>query len=122
MSHFPFCCSQNTVTDEELARRHQEGVDAFLSFASEVSSMSSPLKRPPSADFAEIVHHYGHDNDNNNNNTHNQRNHTNNNTVFMNNSHSNGNYYYDSGSSSSPSPPKKSRSQRTKLKKRVWLR
>lgn len=116
--------SHNDITrEEEEARRHQEGVDAFLSFATEVSSMSSPLKRPPSADYAENVSV----NNFNNNNNH----------LFAN---SNGSYYYNGGSSplnqpfgqphifsymSSPSPPKKSRTRtlRTKLnKKTTWLR
>lgn len=120
-----FLClySQNDLTPEEEARRHQEGVDAFLSFATEVSSMSSPLKRPPSADYVENVPVY---NFNNNNNNH----------VFVN---GNGNYYYNGNSSplnqpfgqphaysyiSSPSPTKKSRTRtlRTKLKKKPWLR
>lgn len=122
--NFIFCLhSQNDLTPEEEARRHQEGVDAFLSFATEVSSMSSPLKRPPSADYVENVpvHNF-----NNNNNNH----------VFVN---GNGNYYFNGNSSplnqpfgqphtysyiSSPSPTKKSRTRtlRTKLKKKPWLR
>lgn len=137
--------SQNIITAEELeARRHQEGVDAFLSFATEVSSMSSPIKRPPSADYLENIpnHHF--------NNNHIITNNNNNNT---NNNNNNGNtqsyYYYDGDSSpssissiplshhnhphpqqhvysylSAPSPPKKSRTRtlRTKLKKKTWLR
>lgn len=129
-----FCYfSQNDISPEELeARRHQEGVDAFLSFATEVSSMSSPLKRPPSADYVENVPIYS------------KATvaaataavTTNNNHIFANNNHNNGNYYYyDSSSSvatipghysylSSPSPPKKSRTRtlRTKLKKKTWIR
>lgn len=113
--------SQNDVTpEEEEARRHQEGVDAFLSFATRVSSMSSPLKRPPSADYVDNVpvHIY-----NNNNHSH---------------ANGNGNFYYNGSSSpldqqqqpqiysymSSPSPPKKSRTRppRSKLKKKTWPR
>ncbi|XP_055324165.1 DEP domain-containing protein DDB_G0279099 isoform X2 [Sitodiplosis mosellana] len=120
--------SQNDITrEEEEARRHQEGVDAFLSFATEVSSMSSPLKRPPSADYVENVSVHNFNNNNNNNNNH----------LFAN---GNGSYYYNGGVSplnqqfgqphiysymSSPSPPKKSRTRtlRTKLKKKTtWLR
>lgn len=125
-----FFASQNDITrEEEEARRHQEGVEAFLSFATRVSSMSSPLKRPPSADYVENVpvHIYNSENNNNNNN----------NYLHAN---GNGNYYYNGGSSpldqqygqqhiysymSSPSPPKKSRLRppRTKLKKKTtWLR
>lgn len=116
--------SHNDLTPEEEARRsHQEGVDAFLSFATGVSSMPSPLKRPPSPDYVENVpvHNY------NNNNNH----------LFAN---GNGTYYYNGATSplnqqygqqhiysymsSSPSPPKKSRTRpiRTKLKKKAWLR
>lgn len=115
--------SQHDLSPEEEARRHQEGVDAFLSFATGISSMPSPLKRPPSADYVENVpvHNY------NNNNNH----------LFAN---GNGTYYYNGAASplsqpfgqqhiysymsSSPSPPKKSRTRpiRTKLKKKVWLR
>lgn len=114
------------TTAEEEARRHQEGVDAFLSFATEVSSMSSPLKRPPSADYVESVppvHGYSGSVSNNNNHS------------FAN---GNANYFYSGSSSpygqhqqiysyvssSSPSPPKKSRTRtlRTKLKKKTWLR
>ncbi|XP_031637381.1 putative uncharacterized protein DDB_G0277255 [Contarinia nasturtii] len=114
--------SQNDISrEEEEARRHQEGIDAFLSFATEVSSMSSPLKRPPSSsDYVENVPLQNY-NTNHNNNHH----------MF-----GNGNYYYNSSSNqqygqqniysymSSPSPPKKSRSRtlRTKLKKKTWLR
>lgn len=119
---FSFQSSHNDITPEEEARRHQEGVDAFLSFATEVSTMSSPLKRPPSVDYVENVpaHNY------------------NNNHLFVN-GNGNGNYYYNGSSSplnqtfgqphiysymSSPSPPKKSRTRtlRTKLKKKTWLR
>lgn len=102
------------------ARRHQEGVDAFLSFATEVSSMSSPIKRPLSADCID----------------------TNGTTQ---NGYQQFYYYYDDSSPSStvssissvqafstpnqqtylssPSPPKKSRSRnlRTKLKKKAWF-
>lgn len=46
-------------TEAELeAQRHAEGVDAFLTFATEVSSMSSPLKRPASVDSQHSGHHY----------------------------------------------------------------
>lgn len=117
-----FLNSHTDLTPEEEARRHQEGVDAFLSFATEVSSMSSPLKRPPSADYVENVS---------------VQNFTNNNHIFAN---GNGNFYFNGNSSpvnqqygqqhiysymsSSPSPPKKSRTRtlRTKLKKKPWLR
>lgn len=116
------------MTPDEEARRHQEGVDAFLSFATRVSSMSSPLKRPSSADYVENVPAHNYTNNNNNNN---------NDHLFAN---GNGTYYYNDGSSplnqpfgqqhiysymsSSPSPPKKSRTRpiRTKLKKKTWLR
>lgn len=145
----PFVHSQHVATPEELeARRHQEGVDAFLSFATEVSSMSSPIKRPPSADYIENIpaHHFNSTNNNNNNNHIINANSNNNN-----NSNSNGNantnyYYYDGDSSpttiimsqhpsqmhqqhvysylSAPSPPKKARTRvlRTKFKKKTWLR
>ena len=112
--------SQHGITaEEEEARRHQEGVDAFLSFATEVSSMSSPLKRPPSADYVENIPMHSYNN---------------NNHPFAN---GNATFYYNGGSSpygqhqaiysymsSSPSPPKKSRTRtlRTKLKKKTWLR
>lgn len=55
-------CSQTprrNFTEAELeAQRHAEGVDAFLTFATEVSSMSSPLKRPASVDSQHSGHHY----------------------------------------------------------------
>lgn len=64
-NQFFFCFhSQNHISKEELeAQRHAEGVDAFLTFATEVSSMSSPIKRPPSADshsymMENIPHNY----------------------------------------------------------------
>lgn len=99
---------QNHITKEELeARRHAEGVDAFLTFATEVSTMSSPLKRPPSADDA---HAYMENIPQNNNSHHYIE------TTIV--SHPPFSYL------SSPSPPKKSRSRtlRTKLKKKAWLR
>lgn len=37
------------MDDEQ--RRHAEGVDAFLKFATEVSLMASPIKRAPSPDY-----------------------------------------------------------------------
>lgn len=50
---------RNGFTEEELeAQRHAEGVDAFLKFATEVSSMSSPLKRPASVESQHSGHHY----------------------------------------------------------------
>lgn len=125
-----FVRSQNIISAEEMeARRHQEGIDAFLSFASSVSSMSSPIKRPPSADYLENIpaHHF------NNNNNHIITNNNNGGTQSY--------YYYDGDSSpttislshhpqhaytylSAPSPPKKSRTRtlRTKFKKKTWLR
>lgn len=111
-----------TTPEEEEARRHQEGVDAFLSFATEVSSMSSPLKRPPSAEYVDTIP------------MHNYNNSSNNSHPFAN---GNATFYYNGSSSpygqhqaiysymsSSPSPPKKSRTRtlRTKLKKKTWLR
>lgn len=98
----------HNLTKEELERRrHAEGVDAFLTFATEVSTMSSPIKRPPSIDDA---HSYMENIPNNNNNNHYIE------TTIV--SHPPFNYL------SSPSPPKKSRSRtlRTKLKKKSWLR
>lgn len=41
---------KNWSPEELEAQRHAEGVDAFLKFATEVSTMSSPMKRPQSPD------------------------------------------------------------------------
>ncbi|XP_037051527.1 uncharacterized protein LOC119085200 isoform X2 [Bradysia coprophila] len=97
--------TNNILTKEELeARHHAEGVDAFLTFATEVSSMSSPIKRPPSPDsyngsYAIPIGYYESPVIHHNNNNH---------FAYL----------------SSPPPPKKSRSRtlRTKLKKKAWLR
>lgn len=99
--------TNNILTKEELeARHHAEGVDAFLTFATEVSSMSSPIKRPPSPDsyngsYVEHIPNGYYES-----------------SIIH---HSNGNHF---GYLSSPPPPKKSRSRtlRTKLKKKAWLR
>lgn len=114
--------SQNGITpEEEEARRHQEGVDAFLSFATEVSSMSSPLKRPPSADYVDNIPMHTYSNGNNTNHPF-----ANGNATFYNGSSSPYGQHPTiySYTSSSPSPPKKSRTRtlRTKLKKKTWLR
>ena len=108
--------SQNHISKEELeAQRHAEGVDAFLTFATEVSSMSSPIKRPPSADYMEnIPNEYLYETSHPNNHNHS------NNVVNMQPHIQNSYTIYQM----SPSPPKKPRSRtlRTKLKKKAWLR